>query len=1318
MPVAELRLPIGPELDTGKTNAMVQKFLGAIKKMVGAGAPKLDGEALGVNELAKKMGELTGTFNTSNDRLNQLAKDGKAALAQMLTGGKQNTVEFQQMLEEVKKVTGELGKMKDAQAEVEKLTGGGGGDQQGGSFVARAAAVSQMAEGLGRAGDAIDAFAAKGTDYNEALKLMAVRSGLTGDEFERLKDRGEDAFRLGVGESIADATKIIGAAQQALGKLIRPEELAGFTQVAAGIGKAYDKDVNEVIAKSRTLIQNFKLGGEEAGNLIALVMRDAGNATDDVLDTLDEYAPLAAKAGLSAEEFTSRMIAGVQAGARDTDKLADAIKETGIRINEGIASEDLAKLTTPINKEIEAIIKLGETGAITSGESVSRASEAIDKAFDAGKISDVMRSKLQIAISGTPAEELGTELYSKIFSADIDVGAIQAKAEQAGNTAANAVAPAGLFAKIGKELELVTTKASAMFAPVLAGAGDVLKTVGSIGPGLALAFEKGPALAGKLLPMLSGLVPAFGAVATAEGVVGTTATATWSAVIGPLLPIAAAIAGVVAAFVLAYNNIEEFREGVDALVQSVEDVVSAIVEWAVATYNEVKPALEAIALSIFDVGKLIFQWLVTPIKTTVSVIGSVVGWIGKMISKLFESKGATKAAGDGMSSLARVVKFVTGFLTNLRAEVAGVGAALSFAGDTIVGFVDDVIALRFESAKGRFANFFSDLSSAYDRGKQAFTREAAKDPIDVPVEETVVEPKTGPRKTGSGVTKEKKDEKAAVSAATKALQEYNKAVKQMNEDRKTLEGLEKEERARKGIEQSLVDQILDEQERLEIQRQQVALAEKLVATTRALKGATKEEIEAAEDALAAARDRATTQSTAFLTLRAKLVPEIDDAKLRELARQRLQIDIEMGVVDRTALLDFLRGDIAILEEQLRSSTANQQALLDDALAKKLITDEEYREQSDLLAKGAAQSQVELTNQIAAKTKEIRDIQYADEQKQQERATATREKRLAEEIERGEYLVDNALRILERASGAGLDQLTSERLARIERIHDRELMSDEEFEFKRAEIEADAASQQMAIDEGIRAARLEAERQAAVRELEIARQKALEQLALANKYNDAAGAQKLTEQLGDLESQIADKGSAITGLAGDLQGNLTEVFTNLLGGEEEKVKDPFRRSFALLAGALQQLASAKITEVLLGSISGLTGIPGLIASFASKPLISGIINAALAPLVRGLLSFSTGGRVTGPTLAMIGDPDPGRYGSRSEWIFRDDQLRALTGEIARATGGDLAAEMRAVRRAVEDGSEKVVVLSGAQLAIVAGRTARDRKRRVINTRGKR
>src|SRR5690606_37372172 len=110
----------------------------------------------------------------------------------------------------------------------------------------------------------------------------------------------------------------------------------------------------------------------------------------------------------------------------------------------------------------------------------------------------------------------------------------------------------------------------------------------------------------------------------------------------------------------------------------------------------------------------------------------------------------------------------------------------------------------------------------------------------------------------------------------------------------------------------------------------------------------------------------------------------------------------------------------------------------------------------------------------------------------------------------------------------------------------------------------------------------------------------------------------------------------------------------------RIKAPLRETLNVLAGGLQQLASEKATEVLLGSIIGAGGLPGLFATLLAKPLIDGLINSIIGATLNSIRAFPTGVIATQPTLALIGDGNR-LGGENEEYVLKQPQVVALLAE---------------------------------------------------------
>lgn len=432
---------------------------------------------------AKAIDNISEASTKAEKEITSLISKNKQALTILEASGKQGGNAYNKLEQEIKEAEEELKKFQSVAEEISLQ------DLDLGGF----ASTFAKFEAIGLAGQALSDFSQKGIEARDAMLNLEAKTGLTGDALDDLKVRAEKAFKVGIGESLAESINALGTAQQLLGDFLNPDDLDIFTQRAGAIAQVFDKDINEVIGGSRTLIAQYGLDGQRAADLVSFAMQNSGSKMDDTLDTLDEYSGLMKEAGFGAEEFIGTFSNAMTLGARDTDQLIDAIKETQIIINAGdyvSAFDDLIAGANESEKALlktqKAILDQAKAGEISIKEALQSTSEITKTAFDAGDINASLRDALDVAISGTKAEDLGGELYTKIFSAKIDTNLIQEQAKTAGEQIQNALGPVTILEKLDKEFELFASKTGEIFAPIIAGAGATISKVSELAPAMQL----------------------------------------------------------------------------------------------------------------------------------------------------------------------------------------------------------------------------------------------------------------------------------------------------------------------------------------------------------------------------------------------------------------------------------------------------------------------------------------------------------------------------------------------------------------------------------------------------------------------------------------------------------------------------------------------------------------------------------------------------------------------------------------------------------------------------------------------------------------
>lgn len=660
-------------------------------------------EDITLNADASKVVDEVNNVSNSWQKMKQDADDAYAeqfaAVAKLSAEGKQQTEEYQNALSLLRERKQVVDTIADSEKAVTNEL-----MQQNDVPVPDANPVSTLVniESFDKLNEFAGTVAEIGNDFAQAQKQLQAATGATAQEMSVLKDAAKDAFVNGVGESAADALKIIGQAKATVGKFYEGDELDSFVQAASNAGKAFDTDVNEVLQKSQGFIKAFDLNAADAGNLLTLAMRDGKVAAGDVLDTIQEYPLLMKSAGLNAEEFIGLMTKASAEGSFTTDKIADSIKETQIRLNAGDIDAALAGLSNvpkSLNDEILSIAKSAKQGEISVKDLMLKVTSATENAVADGSIGEQLRSQIQVAISGSPAEELGTDLYAKLFGAPIDTAAISAKAADAASIVQKSFAP-DIVSKISKEIKFLQENAAAAFLPLAKGA----QTITSIAPQLlalkqilpesaSKSFEEGlTKIASKakdeLLPALSKLGPAFAN------------------------PITIGVAASALALTYFFTQTERGQELWDKLSNG-----------AIEFYETTKPVLNAIG----DVAEEVIGFVVEDVIGQVVFVGDI---ISAVVSKIFDI-GAALLDFFGMSSEASDLKDT---VTTLESAFNNVSITIRASTEALSALREGALQILTKLLDGDITGALDAATSLGDKVGSAFNKGAESKAKELKVE--------------------------------------------------------------------------------------------------------------------------------------------------------------------------------------------------------------------------------------------------------------------------------------------------------------------------------------------------------------------------------------------------------------------------------------------------------------------------------------------------------------------------------------------------------------------------------------------------------
>ena len=288
------------------------------------------------------------------------------------------------------------------------------------------------------------------------------------------------------------------------------------------------------------------------------------------------------------------------------------------------------------------------------------------------------------------------------------------------------------------------------------------------------------------------------------------------------------------------------------------------------------------------------------------------------------------------------------------------------------------------------------------------------------------------------------------------------------------------------------------------------------------------------------------------------------------------------------------------------------------------------------------------------------------------------------------------------------------LEALEELKEQELITEENYNARRAEIEHEFEAERTANEQRTAGQRLFIQQEVQKRELELRkseleqliehekaqeelrRQSLRRQLAQAEAEGDDRRAQALQKvlefdssearanhqaELGKVSEDILKQGDILSTAADLMKEGINESLGSLFDGDLEGTKENMKSVLTLLIGFLEKLASAAVLELVLEptffkSLAAAAGPFAPIVLAGATQLISSGVRAILNPIISSIASFATGGVFTQPTLALVGDASR-LGGSNTEYLLRNDQMKAVMREAISSYESSLVYELRSI-----------------------------------------
>lgn len=290
--------------------------------------------------------------------------------------------------------------LKETEGEVKGWSSGVAGNIKAALTGALVGGGVAIAGGLAAAGVAAFGMA---QETKQATNDMQASLGLTAEEAQRLGGVAREVFKNNFGDSIGEATAVLGELRKQLGGMEMDDAgLQAATESAFRLKDVFGVDTKESINAVRTLMENFGLSSQQSFDFLAKGFQSGLNSSDDFLDTIGEYSTQFANGGADAGNFFSLLQSGLQGGMLGTDKAADSFKEFRVRIQDG--SKTTAAGLAQLGIDSDALAQRMASGQTTAAQ----AWELV-----MGKLRDTkdenVRMQAGVALLGSQFEDLGTD---------------------------------------------------------------------------------------------------------------------------------------------------------------------------------------------------------------------------------------------------------------------------------------------------------------------------------------------------------------------------------------------------------------------------------------------------------------------------------------------------------------------------------------------------------------------------------------------------------------------------------------------------------------------------------------------------------------------------------------------------------------------------------------------------------------------------------------------------------------------------------------------------------------------------------------------
>ena len=414
-------------------------------------------------------------------------------------------------------------------------------------------------------------------------------------------------WRDGWGESLEDTTNAVSAVGAQMIDLgaTAPGEISKITQQAMAVASVMGVDVVEVTRAAGNMMKNgLAPDAQTALDIIATGAQNGANNAGDLLDVLGEYGDSFSNVGLSGQDALGMVTAALQGGAFTADIAADSVREFATRVLDG--SAQAAGAFDAIGLDATTMTTAVAAGGPAARDAFTQILQALSTVTD-----PVARETAGVALFGSMWEDAGSKMILSMDPAAVSVQNVAGAAQQMGDTLMTNDQTKVEVARRGfQDLLQRTTDLPGPLGDVAAGVmgvgGEILPMAGAVG--MAVVGLKDLALVQKV-------------VTAAQWLLNAALTA------NPIGLVIAAIAALVAGFVILWTKSEGFRNFFIGMWDWIVSKVTGVVDWFKGAFNAAIEFISGLGGKVSGIFSSIANNVGNFFKSPINAIISGVNWI-------------------------------------------------------------------------------------------------------------------------------------------------------------------------------------------------------------------------------------------------------------------------------------------------------------------------------------------------------------------------------------------------------------------------------------------------------------------------------------------------------------------------------------------------------------------------------------------------------------------------------------------------------------------------------------------------------------------